>query len=140
MNQKFAYVASLLTLLLAGGQCLAAPAAEPRPGASEIELLIDTADTYFWFGISERGNLDAFDKAAGYLKQAKNTLKISDVPEQQAAALRTRIEQARRDLAAQREVHFDTLYSPSASRSRNSVRATKSPSCRRPRSSSILLE
>ncbi len=78
---------------------------------AEIELLIDTADTYFWFGVSERGNVEAFDKAAQYLERAKMALQAdTTLAPARAHALKTRIQQARRDVAAQREVHHDTLY------------------------------
>jgi tetratricopeptide (TPR) repeat protein len=71
---------------------------------------IKHADTYYWFAMAEKGNMDSFNKGLAHLDAAENILKTNTLDAQAAADYQKQIHALRIDIENQSEVHFDTLY------------------------------
>ena len=48
---------------------------------AEINELVKHAETYYWIGLSEQGNVDAYRMGLDYLDQAESSLKTADTLE-----------------------------------------------------------
>jgi tetratricopeptide (TPR) repeat protein len=110
----FHYVLAALALFLlfAFAACpLQAKAAENH-NIRNIRDEIQHADTYYWLGMFEKGNVDAFHRGLSHLAAASTLLKKNhhDIPSKDTAQLNLEIETLYKDLHKQLKVHCDTLY------------------------------
>ncbi len=75
-----------------------------------IQREIRHAHTYYWFGISEKGNTEAFLQGLSHLNNAQKLLVSADLPEEETKALEREIKALRADITQQYKVNFDTMY------------------------------
>ena len=68
------------------------------------------ADTYYWFGMAERGNMRAYAKGLAHLGEAESLLASSSLPPAERGEAQARIDALRADLDEQAEIGHDTLY------------------------------
>lgn len=76
----------------------------------EIDRELLHAETYYWFGMAEQGNMSAFRKGLGHLATAEQLLAEVEVPESDRQLRTARIEGLRVDLDEQMEIAHDTLF------------------------------
>ncbi len=77
-----------------------------------VQQQITLAQTYFWFGIEEKGNMEAFQTGLEHLANAKEALKDrkAGLPEKEMSALKAEIFALQSDLEQQAELAHDTLF------------------------------
>ncbi len=73
---------------------------------------IQHADTYYWLGMYEKGNVDAFQHGLSHLTVALTLLKKNHqkISSKETAQLNLEIAALHKDLNKQLKVHYDTLY------------------------------
>jgi len=76
----------------------------------QVELELKHAETYYWFGMAEQGNMSAFHKGLRHLKRASDSVDKGGFPTEQRGQFVARIEGLRTDLVEQIEIAHDTLY------------------------------
>ena len=105
MSKLFATFTSLLTLVsvLLGG--LEKPEENMR-----VEVELRHAQTYYWIGMEEGGNMRAFRRSRDYLQQAERLLQPAQLPDSTIDHLNRRIETLRQDISLQEEIARDTFY------------------------------
>ncbi|MCB9873191.1 MAG: AAA family ATPase [Planctomycetaceae bacterium] len=77
---------------------------------SEIDRQILHAETYYWFGMAEQGNMTAFRKGLWHLSQAEEQLAAVSLSTDDKERYASRIEGLRVDLDEQIEIAHDTLF------------------------------
>ena len=86
-------------------------AAIDSTAADTIAHRLAQAQTLFWLGVEENGNLDAFAKSAGRLQDAEHRLDVANhLPESFAHNARRRIRVLRSDIQAQQRLQAHRLY------------------------------
>ena len=75
---------------------------------------IKHAETCFWFGVAEKGNMQSFRQGLAYLDQAEQLINQPSLPGQTSKELidklKLEIKVLRLDFKNQMEVHFDTFF------------------------------
>ena len=82
-------------------------------GETSLESIrnhVKHASTYFYFGMAEKGNMEALRNGLMYLDKAEKLLKSESFSQETADELNREINALRVDFKNQGEVHFDTLY------------------------------
>jgi len=84
------------------------------PNQSSIILQLEKsllhANTYYWFGMEENGNMTAYRQGLAYLQSAENLLQSEGLSPNQAEEYRRRIEGLRTDIEKQADLAQDTFY------------------------------
>jgi len=76
-----------------------------------IKEYIKHADTYYWFGMAESGNVESLRKGIDYLDLATQLLENSiDIDENEINSLLNEINALKTDLNGQIELSYDTFY------------------------------
>ena len=99
-------ISAIWVLALLGG----ASGVHGDEGRDRVQQLIQHADTYYWFGLAEQGNIEAFQKGITLLDEAERRLVSGTVPDSTAVASRREIAGLREDFLGQMDVSHDTLY------------------------------
>ena len=89
---------------------MAAEAADVPTPAEKAESELVHAETYYWFGMAEQGNLAAFGKGLRHLDRAAGVVERGPFSDDEKRRYRARIEGLRTDLEGQIEIAHDTLY------------------------------
>ncbi|MHC5056769.1 MAG: ATP-binding protein [Planctomycetota bacterium] len=89
---------------------LAAGAAMGASTADVVREEIQHADTYYWLGMAEKGNMDAFRRGMSHVDRAEKLLSTAVLPDETAARLGREIEALRGDIENQAGMARDTLY------------------------------
>lgn len=110
VGEKSSLIALLLFSAQAVAPMLAADPAEMPQAAAEVETQLKHAETYYWFGMAESGNLQAFYKGYSHLWKAEQIVDDGPFTARQREAYRKRIHGLRTDLKEQVEIGHDTLY------------------------------
>jgi len=87
-----------------------APPATARDVEQRITTSIKHAETYYWFGMAERGNMEAFDRGLHHLEQAERALNEAGEEQRRRDALAAQIAALRIDLEQQADIAHDTLH------------------------------
>lgn len=82
----------------------------PQRVADEIDSQLRHAETYYWFGMAEQGNLSAFRKGLEHLARARQRVADDSLPEVERDRYAARIEGLQVDLEEQVEIAHDTLF------------------------------
>jgi hypothetical protein len=77
--------------------------------ATAIQELIRHAETYYWIGMAERGNIQAFDKGLAYLESAKSSLRSTALSQADVGSIHEAVAAIEKDLLYQRDIAHDTL-------------------------------
>ncbi len=75
----------------------------------DIDKDIRHADTYYWLGIGEHGDMAAFAKALDYLEKAEIDLKNVELPEPEKEYIKQQISTLRSDVLYQQDMAHDTF-------------------------------
>jgi len=67
------------------------------------------AETFYWLGIEEHGDMESFEQALKYLEKAESTLKKSNARPHEMEAFASRIKIFRRDIEKQIDMAHDTF-------------------------------
>ena len=101
-------------IFLLGFLIHSAPAAEMVENSEHFEAKIAAhlkhADTYFWFGIAEKGNLEAFRTALWHVTQAAELIQDASLPPEALSRFHQQIDGFRQDIEEMAQIHIDTLY------------------------------
>lgn len=71
---------------------------------------IKHADTYYWLGIGDNGDMDAFAKAFAFLDKAEQEIKQRSLSESESKKAQLKIKSLRNDLKYQQDMAHDTLF------------------------------
>lgn len=77
---------------------------------AQISRLIESAESSYWFGINERGNMQAFRQGLELLDRAEKLLRDQEMQPEVKSGLKRRLEALRSDLTEQADMAHDTLY------------------------------
>jgi tetratricopeptide (TPR) repeat protein len=77
---------------------------------SDIGETIHHADTYYWLGIGEHGDMEAFKNALDYLEKAESKLNNANLPEEIIDSLHQKIMTLREDIIYQQDMAHDTFF------------------------------
>lgn len=112
MIRTTVYRIALLACVVIGVAATAAddPANPGKEIAGQVEQELLHAETYYWFGMAEQGNLAAFDKGLMHLGRASKLLTSIAESDPAAVGYRARIAGLRTDLDEQIDIAHDTLY------------------------------
>jgi len=77
---------------------------------ADIDEKIHHADTFYWLGIGENGDMDAFAKALAYLDSAERELKLSSLDSVEKEVFELKISSLRSDILYQQDMAHDTFY------------------------------
>ncbi len=101
-----------LFLLFAFAACPLRAKAAGNYNIRNIRDEIQHADTYYWLGMHEKGNVDAFHRGLSHLAAASTLIKKNhhDIPSKDIKQLDLEIKTLFKDLQKQLKVHGDTLY------------------------------
>ena len=83
----------------------------PSNNDQNIDLIIKHAETYYWLGMAEKGNLQAFEEGLGLLEQAEIVLKSKNFDDSTKNYYEINIENLRRDLDKQIEAAHLIFFS-----------------------------
>ncbi len=84
-----------------------APSSEP-PDSSDA---LKHAQTYYWVGVEEGGNLRAFNRSRSHLSEVERKLqRRPQLPDSSVHQIRRRVESLRQSLSRQEELAHDTFY------------------------------
>lgn len=75
-----------------------------------VSQLLKHAETYYWLGMAEEGDIAAFDRGIEYLDEARNILKNSKLSFEEKKKLIIREKELRSDLEKQIEIAEVTFY------------------------------
>jgi tetratricopeptide (TPR) repeat protein len=75
-----------------------------------IRTELKHAETYYWFGMAEQGNLDAFRNGLSHLDRAELLIEQGSLSDDEASQFQARVDGLRTDLDEQIEIAHDTLY------------------------------
>lgn len=102
-------VRTRLVLVAVGSFCLwssSIAATEP----DQVRELIKHADTYYWLGMQEGGNIQAFERGLQFLDEAEGRLGSKSIAEEEKHALDSQIANSRIDLEQQKEIFLHRFY------------------------------
>jgi len=94
----------------AEAQSLGSTNASKGAGVPEIDRQALHAETYYWFGMAEQGNMAAFRKGLRHLSQAEEQLAVASLSANDRERYANRIAGLRIDLNEQVEIAHDTLF------------------------------
>ena len=77
---------------------------------ANIEENLIHAETYYWLGIAEQGNMAAFEKGLSYLESATKTAGQGALNEESQEDVERKISALRSDVEFQADVAHDTFY------------------------------
>lgn len=77
---------------------------------AQLEENLLHANTYYWFGMKENGNMTAYRQGIAYLQSAEDLLRSAKLSTNENSAYRQRIEGLRTDLEYQADLAHDTFY------------------------------
>jgi len=77
---------------------------------SDIGESIHHADTYYWLGIGEHGDMEAFSKALDYLKNAGSRLEKAGLDIENEEFFSQKIKNLREDILNQQDMAHDTFF------------------------------
>jgi hypothetical protein len=86
------------------------PHAYGVPQESAIEWHMNHANTYYWFGMAEKGNMDSFQKGIWHLEKAQKKLEGWGLSDKLLKKYQGEISAMKVDFQEQSDVHSDTLY------------------------------
>jgi len=75
-----------------------------------IESELRHAESYYWFGMAEQGNMVAFDSGFRHLENVKSLAESDSIRSEDRARYLQRVEALDSDLKEQAEIAHDTLY------------------------------
>ncbi len=78
--------------------------------SGSIKENIHHADTYYWLGIGEQGDMDSFARSLEYLDKAEFLLKNSDLPETDKQKFSQQIMTLKDDVLYQQDMAHDTFF------------------------------
>jgi tetratricopeptide (TPR) repeat protein len=97
----------LLAILLGLSWTTATSQSSP---VAQIVQEIHHANTYYWFGMEEKGNLAAFRDGQSHLEAAERLLASASLPPDQVQSYESQIQALRSDIMNQVDLSHDTFY------------------------------
>ena len=85
-------------------------AIQSKNGVEQIEGHIKHAETSYWVGMAEQGNMEVFEKGLDHLRKAELLLDTDELTETQTAGWFARIHALRTDIEEQARIAHDTMY------------------------------
>lgn len=78
----------------------------------EESILINLkhADTYYWYGMAEKGNMEAYKSGLAYLDKAEELICISPLSDSRKSDLEKKVVILKEDILTQADIAHDTLY------------------------------
>lgn len=110
INKTFSYGLFFILLLTVITTSTSCSSNEHSATKQEIRTQIKHAQTYYWFGMAEKGNMRSFAQGIVHLDKAEKSLDNSAITEQEKIALSQEIEGLRSDFTEQQDVHHDTFF------------------------------
>ncbi|MCF7912828.1 MAG: AAA family ATPase [Candidatus Cloacimonetes bacterium] len=77
---------------------------------SDIGESIHHADTYYWLGIGEHGDMEAFSNALAYLEKAESRLEKAGIDDEKVKLFKQKIITLREDILIQQDMAHDTFF------------------------------
>ena len=104
------WVTILLSILITAVPCNASDIDILETSVTKIQTQLKHADTYYWFGMAEKGNMHSFRQGLYHIDRAEELARNHDIPEAERAHLFQETKGIRTDIKEQMSMHYDTFY------------------------------